>query len=466
MKQPVWTVKELIEEVNSLLDQGFSDLRVEGEITNVSRSSRGHLYFSLKEDGAQLDCVMWATTARRLRFEAEDGLAVLATGGLTVYPARGRFQMVLTALEPQGLGALQLAFEQVKRRLGAEGLFDESRKRQIPAAPQRIGIVTSATGAALRDMLKVLRRHRHIEVIVAAAQVQGDGAAADIAHALRTIVDADLVDVVIVARGGGSLEDLWAFNEEELVRAIAECPLPVICGVGHETDFTLADMVADERAATPTHAAELLVARLEGQERRLHEAVRRLERDLKRHLQMARGRLAGLAGSAGLARLPARVRMLRSRIEAADRLPVMLRNLTARTRHRVDRATTALLRFPPQVAAGGHRRVLDSHTHLLASLLAARLRRASADLEARERALQHLSPTRVLERGYSITTLEGCTAPLRSPDGVAAGATLTTTLARGMVRSLVIGDGRTTGRRPGRRGSVDQPSLFDDGGDV
>ncbi len=467
MKEKVWTVRALIEAVNSLFDQGFSNLCVEGEVTNVSRSARGHLYFSLKEEGAQVDCVMWASLARRLRFETEDGLAVLATGSLTIYPARGRFQMVLTALEPQGLGALQLAFEQVKRRLAAEGLFDEDRKQPVPAVPQRVGIVTSATGAALRDMVKVLRRHPNIEVVVAAAQVQGDGAAAEIANALRSLAASGLVDVVIVGRGGGSLEDLWAFNEEELVRAISDCEVPVISGVGHETDFTLADLVADERAATPTHAAELLVASIENQERRLAEAGYRLGRDLSRHLQTARGRFAALAGSAGLARLPVRVRLVRARLDAADRLPALLRRLAERTRYRVDRAAEALLRFPPQVAAGGYRRVLESRKHLLASLLGARLKSAGAELEARERALQHLSPVRVLERGYSITTIEGMGESLRSADGVAAGATLHTTLAHGDLRSLVVRADRAKLLKPDRRRRVadDQPSLFDDGSD-
>ncbi len=467
MKDVVWSVRGLLEAVNGLLDQGFSNVRVEGEVSNVSRSARGHVYFSLKEEGAQVDCVMWASAARRLRFEAEDGLAVLATGSLTIYAARGRFQMVLSALEPQGVGALQLAFEQVKKRLAAEGLFDEDRRRPLPSLPQRVGIVTSATGAALRDMVKVLRRHPNIEVVVAAAQVQGDGAAAQISHALRSLAASGRVDVVIVGRGGGSLEDLWAFNEEELVRAIADCEVPVISGVGHETDFTLADLAADVRAATPTQAAELLVARLEAQERRIVEAGRRLDRDLSRHLRTARARFTALVGSAGLARLPAQVRLARSRLEAADRLPMLLRGLEQRTRSRLERAAAALQRFPSRVAAGGHRRLLDSHSHLLASLLGARLKSAGAELDARERALQHLSPRRVLERGYSITTLEGCSEPLRRPEAAAAGVTLHTTLARGELRSLVIRGRAAKTRNSGRRcrDTADQPSLFEDGGE-
>ncbi|MGD8440666.1 MAG: exodeoxyribonuclease VII large subunit, partial [Holophagae bacterium] len=211
MADRVFTPSSLIADVNSLLDQGYSGVDVEGEVTNASSSARGHIYFTLKDDRAQLDCVMWASRARGLRFELEDGLAVKARGSLTIYPQRGRFQLVVSAVEPQGIGALQLAFEQLKRKLDAEGLFAEERKRPMPALPQRVGIVTSATGAALQDMLKVLRRVAHLEVVVAPTVVQGDGAAAGIADALTRLAASGLVDVVIVGRGGGSLEDLWAF---------------------------------------------------------------------------------------------------------------------------------------------------------------------------------------------------------------------------------------------------------------
>jgi exodeoxyribonuclease VII large subunit len=267
-----WTVSALLREVNTLLGQGFAGLRIEGEVTNVSRSGRGHLYFTLKDADAQLDCAMWSRQATRLRFDLEDGLAVRATGSLTIYERRGRFQMVVDELEPEGLGALQLAFEQLKRRLELEGLFDPQRKRPLPSLPQRIGLVTSATGAAIRDMLAVLGRFPLLDVVVAPVRVQGDGAAVEIARAVDRLGASDLVDVVVVARGGGSLEDLWAFNEEVVARAIAACPVPVVSGVGHEVDFTIADFVADIRAATPTHAAEILVARLEDSAWRLEEA--------------------------------------------------------------------------------------------------------------------------------------------------------------------------------------------------
>jgi exodeoxyribonuclease VII large subunit len=352
----VYSVAALIAEVNILLDQGFSGVRVEGEVTNASTSARGHIYFSLKDESAALDCVMWGSRARRIRFQVEDGLAVLALGSLTVYPQRGRFQMVVEDLQPQGVGALQLAFEQLKKKLEAEGLFAAERKKPMPMLPNRVGIVTSATGAALQDMLKVLRRFPHLEIFVAPAMVQGEGAAREIATAIRRLTDSGRVNVVIVGRGGGSLEDLWAFNEEEVARAIARSPVPVISGVGHEVDFTIADFVADIRATTPTQAAELVVTRLEDQERRLYDARARLLRDLDRQLQLARTRLAGLEGSSGLARVPQRVRLLRERLHRAARLSPALRRVVVSARSRLDLATRALHRLPARVAAGGHRR--------------------------------------------------------------------------------------------------------------
>ncbi len=439
MNDRLWTVTDLISEVNSLLEQGFSDIRVEGEITNASTSGRGHLYFSLKDEDASLDCVMWASRAGKLRFDAEDGLAVIAAGSLTIYAQRGRFQLVVDALEPQGVGALQLAFEQLKKRLSEEGLFDAERKRPLPALPNRIGIVTSLTGAALQDMLKVLRRFPHLEVVVAPAAVQGEGAAEEIAAAVDRLSSSGLVEVVIVGRGGGSLEDLWAFNEEIVARAIANCLVPVISGVGHEVDFTIADFVADVRATTPTQAAEIVVSRLEEQTRRVSDAASLLHRDLRRKLQLSQARLAGLAGSSGLARVPQRVRLFAERLQRADRLPSMIRTIVARHRERSHRAEAILRRIPTRVAAGGHRRVVEGRRQQLAQLLRARIRSRRTAVDGGERALNHLSPRKVLQRGYSITTLEGEQKPLRDAARVRAGQTLQTTLSRGSVRSVVAG---------------------------
>ena len=460
MKDRVYSVAALIAEVNSLLEQGFSGVSVEGEVTNATTSGRGHLYFSLKDEDAALDCVMWASRARRLRFEVEDGLAALAVGSLTVYRQRGRFQMVVEDLQPQGVGALQLAFEQLKTKLESEGLFAAERKRPLPALPNRVGIVTSASGAALSDMLKILHRFPHLEVVVAPTRVQGEGAAAEIAAALERLGASQRVDLILVGRGGGSLEDLWAFNEEAVARAIAASPVPVISGVGHEVDFTIADFVADLRATTPTQAAELVVARLEDQERRLQEARSMLERDLRRHLQLAQARLAGLRGSSGLARLPARVRLYRERLRRAATLATILRRVMEGSRARLDRAEGLLRRLPGRVAAGGHRRLLASRREQLALLMKTRVARLRLRAESGERALNHLGPRKVLERGYSITTIEGSTTPLKSASRVRNGQTLITRLADGELRSLVRAASTAT-PAAAEPETVRQPSLFD-----
>lgn len=461
MPDRTWTVSALIREVNSLLERGFSGIAVDGEVTNASRSGRGHLYFTLKDADAQLDCAMWASRAGRIRFELEDGLAVRAVGSLTVYAQRGRFQLVVEDLEPQGVGALQLAFEQLKRRLDAEGLFAAERKRPLPQLPQRVGIVTSTSGAALRDMLAVLRPVEHLAVVVAPTRVQGEGAAEEVATAVTRLAASGLVDVVVVTRGGGSLEDLWAFNEEVVARAIAASPVPVVSAVGHETDVTIADFVADVRAATPTRAAELLAGRIEEQVRRLELAVRGLERDLARHLALARTRLRGLEGSSGLARVPHRVRLLAARLSRADRLPRLLADLVSRTRRRLDVAETGLRRLPARVAAGGHRRLVDSRRGQLGQLMRARLDRARRAVASGERALGHLSPRQVLERGYSITRRAGSSEPLRDPGMLRAGDVLMSTLAFGDVRSLVA-DRSTTEPRVAGGGDRRQPSLFEE----
>ena len=460
VRDRTWTVSALIREVNSLLEQGFSGLHVEGEITNVSRSARGHLYFSLKDDSASVDAVMWASRAGRLKFEVEDGLAVVAAGSLTIYAQRGRFQLVVDGLEPQGLGALQLAFEQLKKKLEAEGLFAAERKRPMPALPNRVGIVTSLSGAALHDMLRVLTRAPHLEVIVAPAAVQGDGAAAEIAAAIGRLAKSGLVDVMIVGRGGGSLEDLWAFNEEAVARAVAESVVPVISGVGHEVDFTICDFVADLRAATPTQAAELIVAQLERQERRLDDASAALLREFVRTRAMARTRLGALAGSSGLARLPHRVRLLRARLDRTTRIRQVFQGVRERAHHRLARAAGVLKRLPTRVAAGGHRRVVDSRRQQLGQLVTARCARSRDALAAHERSLNHLSPNKVLDRGYSITTVVGEVRPLRDPKKVRPGQELRTTLARGELRSLVA---KKEVAPPGARSEPPaQGSLFAD----
>src|SRR6266446_6110459 len=259
MSAQVWKVGELIRQVNLDLFR-YNDIAVEGEVTNFTRSSAGHCYFSIKDARAQMRVVLFDTRARFLRFRIENGLQLIVRGRLMIYEQKGEFQLNAVSAEPAGLGALQLAFEQLKKRLADEGLFDAARKKAIPILPQRIAIVTSTTGAAIRDILHVLgRRFDGLSLQIYPVRVQGAAAAREIATAIRHLSRWDMHDVVLICRGGGSLEDLWPFNEEIVARAISECPIPTISGVGHETDFTISDLVADLRAPTPSAAAEIVV---------------------------------------------------------------------------------------------------------------------------------------------------------------------------------------------------------------
>src|SRR5436190_3048175 len=305
----VFTVTELTVRVRDLLETEFFEVWVEGELSNCRLWNTGHLYFTLKDSSAQIRGVIFRSALRYLKFKPADGLRIVARGRLSVYEPKGEYQLVCEHLEPQGLGALQLAFDQLKTRLQAEGLFDAARKRPLPALPRKIGIVTSLDGAAIRDIIKVLRsRYANVHLVIRPARVQGEDAAIEIAQAMRQIGRVPAVDVVIVGRGGGSIEDLWAFNEEIVARAIAKSPVPVIAAVGHETDVTIADFVADVRAATPSAAAELVVSRkdefcaqIDRLRDRLDAAARARTQSLGRRVHIVDGRPAFAAFPARLA---------------------------------------------------------------------------------------------------------------------------------------------------------------------
>src|SRR2546427_4378855 len=306
----VLSVTELTVRIRDLLEGELFEVWVEGELSNCRVWNTGHLYFTLKDEATQLRGFMFRSALRYLKFKPTDGTRVVARGKISVYEPKGEYQLVCEHLEPQGLGALQLAFEQLKKRLQAEGLFDGARKRPLPALPRKIGIVTSLDGAAIRDIINVLRRrYANAHLVIRPARVQGEGAAIEVAQGLRQIGRVPGVDVVIVGRGGGSIEDLWAFNEEIVARAIAKSPVPVIAAVGHETDVTIADFVADVRAPTPSAAAELVVARKEefcARIDRLHDrlgaAARGRIQGLSRRVHMVSGRpaMAGFAGRVGM----------------------------------------------------------------------------------------------------------------------------------------------------------------------
>ena len=429
----VYTVSELTARIRGLLESTFVEVWVEGELSNCRLWNSGHLYFTLKDAAAQLKAVMFRSDVRHLRFAPEDGLRVIARGRLNVYDPKGEYQIVCGHLEPHGLGARQLAFEQLKKRLQAEGLFDAGRKRALPLLPRRIGIVTSLDGAAIRDMLKVLRRrHPQAHVIVRPARVQGEGAAGDIARGLLMVAAVPGVDVVIVGRGGGSVEDLWAFNEEAVARAIAASPVPVISAVGHESDVTIADLVADLRAPTPSAAAELVVARKDDFVSFIGRQQERLRRAVEARLARLERRVHELMRRPGIGGWPARL-ALRGRhvAELAHALDAAGRQFVAR---RGRGCHTLQLRLDAhdmrrRLAAIRHR--LLAARGALHTAAARRYHHLSARFHTDAARLDSLSPLGVLGRGYAVCWNAERTAVIREAAAVARGARVRVTLHRG-----------------------------------
>ena len=386
----ILTVGQLTGVVREMLGEAFGDVWVAGEISGVRLASSGHYYFTLKDSNAQLRAVAFRNAARTLRFKPQDGMAVLARGHIDVYEARGEYQLIVEAIEPQGLGALQLAFEQLKKKLAEEGLFDQARKRSLPRLPQRIGVVTSPTGAVIRDILHILaRRFPGLHIRVYPALVQGEGSVNEVVRGIRYFSESGWADVVIVARGGGSLEDLWTFNEEAVARAIAACAVPVISAIGHETDFTIADFVADLRAPTPSAAAEVVICTRQELLDRIQASLGRMRQSLRLRLAETRRRLQ--ATTARIMRRDVRLRLARAwqRIDASDaRMGELMRARMARERGRVD--------------------LVNAH-------------------------LTQLSPLKILDRGYSIVQT-GTGLILKDPADSPPGTALLIRLARGLIR--------------------------------
>lgn len=458
-----YTVTELTATVSNALASRpeLEDVLVEGEISNLTRPSSGHLYFTLKDRSSALGCVCFRANALRLPFAAENGMTVVAHGAVTVYPQQGRYQLMVDRLEPSGVGALSLAVEQRKRRLAGEGLFEARLKRPLPVLPARVAVVTSRTGAALHDVVTVMgRRAPCVDVVFSPATVQGDGAAETIVAALRRAGRARGVEVVLLVRGGGSLEDLMAFNDEAVARAIRACPVPVVTGVGHETDVTIADLVADHRAATPSAAAETTVPSCGQLRAELGAVDRRLREALRRELIHKRDRAARRVAQLDRLSPAHRVARLRHGVEARDsRLRgALLAGVAARHR-RLERLRGALALHSPLQALPLHRERLSARAERLDAgarlLLTGRRRR----LEAAAGRVEALSPLRVLQRGYSITVDQATGRVLTSARGVPAGAILQTRLADGTLASEVrtgsAGDGEQMydeppGREPAR----------------
>ncbi len=401
----VYTVAELTARVRDVLEQQVPPFWVEGEISNLRVPGSGHAYFTLKDDQAQIRAVLFRNRLRRIRFEPADGLHVVAFGSLEVYAPRGEYQMVVELMEPKGLGALQVAFEQLKARLQTEGLFDAGRKRPLPRFPRKIGIVTSPTGAAIRDMLRVIaRRFGDLHIVVRPVRVQGEGAAQEIADGLADLNALGDVDVIIAGRGGGSLEDLWAFNEEVVARAIVASRAPVISAVGHEVDFTIADFVADLRAPTPSAAAELVVREKEAVIDGLRDLHHRLIRALVRRLEGHRERLRWIAERRVLTD-PARP--LRDAHRRLDELGFRLRGaFVARHRHAVHGlalATQRLHSSSPAVRISSGRGLLGRLQGRLGAAARRSLDRSQHHFRVAAGKLDGLSPLAVLGRGYSVT---------------------------------------------------------------
>lgn len=432
-----WTVSALTAELKQVIERTFGRVTVEGEVSNCKQWSSGHIYFTLKDERAQLRAVMFRTDVRLLKFAPEDGMRVVARGRIALYDVKGEYQIICDALEPQGMGARQAAFEQLKKKLQSEGLFDAGRKRLLPVLPKRIGVVTSLDGAAVRDILRILTtRHPTARIVVRAARVQGEGAATDLARALRAIVRVPDVDVVILGRGGGSAEDLWAFNEEVLARAIAACPVPIISAVGHEVDFTIADFVADVRAATPSNAAEIVVDRADNFRARIDRAERRLLSTM----QIALGRLAQRTERAGtrLDRWPTSV-VLHDRDcqELSMRLEHAATERIARLGQRFDVLRRRLERRDVRrVAAEIGVRVVRAEGRLRELIVTRRLAAAgrAGELAAR---LDALSPLAVLGRGYAVCWDATRTSIIRSSRSVQPGDGVRVTLADGEIACRV-----------------------------
>ena len=412
----VFTVSELLRQLNLDLYR-YSDIAVEGEVTNYTRSAAGHLYFSIKDARAQMRVVMFATQARFLRFRIENGLQLVVRGRLTIYEAKGEFQMNAASAEPAGLGALQLAFEQLKKRLAEEGLFDPARKKPIPMLPQRIAVVTSPTGAAVRDILNVLgRRFETLALHIYPVRVQGATAAREIATALRHLSRWKLHDVVLICRGGGSLEDLWAFNEEAVARAIAACEIPTIAGIGHETDFTIADFVADLRAPTPSAAAEIVIRAKSEICTQVDHMTRRVRHVLESRVRNYRHELRHLVSS--------------------DRLGLVPRRITA-ARERLERRRVMLFRMLDARARSMRRRLAACEEPL--AVYPARVARERERLRATIGTLNAVSPLSVLSRGYAIAfsrTRRG-RKPILDSKQVQVGEQIEVQLKRGRLEATV-----------------------------
>lgn len=431
-------MRDLVASVRTALEREYGDTWVEGEVSNYRPSESGHLYFTLKDDGGQLRAVMFRTQARLLRFRPQDGMQVIARGRVTIYEGRGELQLVAEYLEPKGAGAFQIAFEQLKARLEAEGLFTTERKKPIPALPRAIGIVTSPRAAVLQDILNILeRRHQSANILIYPAQVQGDSAAAEVAQGIRHFNEAANVDVILVARGGGSFEDLASFNDEALARTVAGSTIPVISAVGHETDFTIIDFVADLRAPTPSAAAELVIRSRQEVEEQVEGLRRRLEKAVRYHLLIRRQALTELAQHRGFARIADLIHRRHQRVDdLAYHLVHAQRDLLEGHRRRFEKVAGAVQHYDLRVRLGNYRRELESRVAALAAAMRTSNLQRRGRLEGLGDSLAALSPLAVLERGYALV-FDSAGKLLKDARHANAGSDITARLAHGEITATV-----------------------------
>jgi exodeoxyribonuclease VII large subunit len=434
----IFTVSELTAKIRDLLAKNFMDILVQGEISNCREAQSGHIYFTLKDDRAQVRCVFFKQQQRGIKFRPEDGLHVTVRGSISVYEQRGEYQIYVEKIDLVGQGALQLAFEQLKKRLEAEGLFDPKRKKPLPLLPSRIGIITSPRGAAVRDVVRILtRRFPNVHLTVYPVRVQGEGSAEEIVKALKFFNARKIVDVLILARGGGSMEDLWSFNEEIVARAIFASEIPVISGVGHETDFTIADFVADLRASTPSAAAELVVQTRAEFDKHIAELRETLAGLLRYRLLELSRRVHELSARRGFRRPLDLLRQQRQRAdEMTSRLALGLRARLEQSRKRFNAAHLRIVSFDFRVKISAFRLRLEKRTADLGVRIERLLRAKRDRLEKFFLQLNERSPLKVLERGYAIAT-DAAGNLLRDAAQVALGDTVAIQLHRGKLSTEI-----------------------------
>jgi exodeoxyribonuclease VII large subunit len=433
-----WTVRDLVAAVRTHIEREYADIWVEGEISNFRAHDSGHLYFTLKDQNAQIRVVMFRSSARLLRFRPENGMQIVVRGRVTIYEDRGEMQISAEYLEPKGAGALQIAFEQLKAKLEAEGLFDAARKKPIPTLPQRIGIVTSPQAAALRDILNILqRRHHSANVLIFPAQVQGESAAREVIAGVRYFNKSKSVEVIIVARGGGSAEDLAAFNHEELARAIAASEIPIVSAIGHETDFTIIDFVADLRAPTPSAAAELVIRSRQEIDEQLESLHRRLTKSIRYQLLMARQNLTEFAQHQAFARMMDLIHRRQQRLDdLVYRMANSERAVIEGHHRRFETLSAAVRHYDVRRVLSGIRRDLEAQVSALGAVARNSLLERKVRLDRIDTALHALSPMAILERGYALV-FDASGALIKDAAQVHAGDKISARLAKGSVDAKV-----------------------------